>query len=177
MPAPAMQQPPLLLPDAGPLITLAYAGKLELLLQPGWPLRVVDMVLHELTRKDTPTRDAIQSFMSRHQPPLIDTETFAHHRRLQASASPAPRKAGLGELALQEAITRLALAEPPQRAVLLFEDHKIARDGFHLPQGTMRVSTRAFLVFLEEKGWLESAADVEREAVLAGRRFSALRFP
>lgn len=80
-------------------------------------------------------------------------------------------------MALQEAITRLALAEPPQRAVLLFEDHKIARDGFHLPQGTMRVSTRAFLVFLEEKGWLESAADVEREAVLAGRRFSALRFP
>ncbi len=178
-PLPALA--PLLLPDSGPLITLAYAGRLDLLLRPGWPLRLVDMVLHELTRNATPTRDALQAFMADHRPTVIATETFAHYQHLLRSAAKTPtapvRKAGLGELALQEAINRLALAEPAQAAVLLFEDHKIARAGFHLPQGTLRVSTRAFLLFLQDKGWLESAADVERQAVLAGRRFSPLRFP
>ena len=61
MPAPA----PILLPDAGPLITLAHADRLDLLLRPGWPLRLVDMVLHELTRNATPTRDAITAFVAR----------------------------------------------------------------------------------------------------------------
>ncbi len=174
--------PPLLLPDAGPLITLAYAGRLELLLRPGWPLRLVDMVLHELTRNATPTRDALQAFLAEHRPPVVGTETFAQHQRLLRRAAhepvPAtPRKSGLGELALQEVINRFALAEPPQPAVLLFEDHKIAGTGFHLPQGTLRVSTRAFLLFLQDKGRLDSAAEVERQAVLAGRRFSPLRLP
>ena len=169
---------PVLLPDAGPLITLAYAGQLDLLLRPGWPLRLVDMVLHEVTRNATPTRDAIAAFTARHQVAVIETQTLRKHLRQPGGVQAgAPRKAGLGELATQEAINQLALSQPPQPAVLLFEDHKIARASFHLPQGTLRVSTRAFLSFLEEKGWLDSAAEVERQAVQAGRRFSQLRFP
>lgn len=173
-------QAPFLLPDAGPLITLAYAGQLDLLLRPGWPLRLVDMVLHEVTRNATPTRDAITVFMAQHQPPVIETVTCRRHQErmtLGGEQGPKVRKAGLGELAMQEAINQLAWLEPPQPAVLLFEDHKIARTGFHLPEGTLRVSTRAFLIFLEEKGWLASAAEVEHQAIQAGRRFSALRFP
>lgn len=179
---PPAPQPPFLMPDAGPLITLAYAGRLDLLLRPGWPLQLVDMVLHELTRNATPTRDAIQSFVAEHRPTQVQTATFLQFHALQTEAARAPpgppaRKAGLGELALQEAINKLALAQPPQPVVLLFEDHKIASTAFHLPQGTLRVSTRAFLLFLQEKGWLESAAEVERQAVHAGRKFSQLRFP
>ena len=168
--------PPLLLPDAGPLITLAYAQQLDLLLRPGWPLRLVDMVLHELTRNDTPSRAAIMAFVARHQPPIIETATLRHHQA-RAALSAAPRKAGLGELAMQEVIQKLALQEPPQPAVLLFEDHRIAHTSFLLPEGTLRVSTRAFLIFLEEKGWLASAAEVEQAAIQAGRHFSRLRFP
>lgn len=76
-------------------------------------------------------------------------------------------------MATRDAINQLALLEPPQAPVLLFEEHKIARASFHLPKGTLRVSTRAFL---QDKGWLESAADVERRAILVGLRFSQLRF-
>jgi hypothetical protein len=39
------------------------------------------------------------------------------------------------------------------------------------------VSTRAFLIFLEGKGWLASAAEVEQAAIRAGRSFSRQRFP
>jgi hypothetical protein len=171
---------PFLLPDAGPLITLAYAGQLDLLLRSGWSLRLVDMVLHEVTRNATPSRDAISAFVTRHHITIIETATFRHYRKQMTGTSgggKTPRKAGLGELALQEAITQLALLEPPQPTVLLFEDHKIARSGFYLPEGSVRVSTRAFLDFLEEKGWLDSAADVELAAIQAGRQFSQLRFP
>lgn len=44
-----------LLPDAGPLITLAYADALDLLLKPGWSVEIVDMVLHKVTRNETPS--------------------------------------------------------------------------------------------------------------------------
>jgi len=32
-------------------------------------------------------------------------------------------------------------------------------------------------LFLEQQAWLESAADIERRAIQAGRSFSKLRFP
>jgi hypothetical protein len=61
--------------------------------------------------------------------------------------------------------------------VFLFEDHKIARASFLLPAQCRKVSTRAFLIFLEQKVWLESAVEVERKAIVNGRNFSKLRFP
>jgi hypothetical protein len=88
-----------------------------------------------------------------------------------------PRKAHLGELAIQEAMNDFALAEPPKTGVFLFADHKIARASFLLPDNCRKVSTRAFLLFLEQKGWLDSASDIERRAIQARRVFSRLRFP
>jgi hypothetical protein len=88
-----------------------------------------------------------------------------------------PRKSNLGELAIQEVMTNLVLINPPPVGVFLFEDHKIARSGFVLPENCRKVSTRAFLTFLEQKGWLVSAAELERKAIQSGRNFSQLRFP
>jgi len=48
-----------LLPDAGPLITLAYADALDLMFKPAWPVVLVDMVLHEVTRNLTPTSEKL----------------------------------------------------------------------------------------------------------------------
>lgn len=171
----------ILVPDAGPLITLAYANRLDLMLQPGWSVQIVDMVLHEVTRAPTPSRDVITAFLAAHPLTVIETETWRYYqKRLRdsiESGMPAPRRAGLGELAIQEAITRLALREPEKSVVLLFEDHRIAKPSFHLPENTLRISTRAFLIFLEKEGWLESAEAIERQVVQAGRAFSRLRFP
>jgi hypothetical protein len=70
-----------------------------------------------------------------------------------------------------------ALTIPPRTGVFLFEDHKIARASFLLPDNCRKVTTRAFLIFLEQRGWLESAAEIERRAILNGRNFSRLHFP
>jgi len=79
-----------LLPDAGPLITLAYADSadsLDLLFAPGWPVRLVDMVWHEVTRHATPTRQKLIDWASRHAVPVLATRTFQRHEAQSALAS------------------------------------------------------------------------------------------
>lgn len=166
-----------LLPDAGPLITLAYADALDLLLKPGWPLNMVDMVLHKVTRNATPTSEKIRAWVARHSIPVLDTRIFQRYLAAQSSGAAPPRKANLGELAIQETMTELALAAPAATGLFLFEDHKIARAGFLLPDNCRKISTRAWLLFLEGKGWIDSAAAIERAAIASGRSFSRLRFP
>jgi hypothetical protein len=165
-----------LLPDAGPLITLAYADALDALFQPGWTVMLVDMVLHEITRNQTPSSDQLAAWVAARRIPVLPTKTFAHFKQGGTEGS-APRKRNLGELAIQESMNEFALMTPPKTGVFLFEDHKIARTSFLLPDNCRKISTRAFLIFLEQKGWISSAADIERRAVLAGRAFSKLRFP
>lgn len=160
-----------LLPDAGPLITLAYADALDVLFMPGWQVAVVDMVLHEVTRSQTPSSAKLAAWAAQAKVRIIATQTLAAHLK-------APRsKAHLGEQAIQETLNQFALQEPPQSAVLLFEDHAVARNSFFVPPNCQKVSTRAFLIFLEQKGHIESASAIERLAVQAGRQFSQLRFP
>lgn len=167
----------LLLPDAGPLITLAYAQSLDLLFKPGWPVCIVDMVLEEVTRNQTPTSQAIADWAKVNSLQVLPTKTLAHLKHMQANGTAPARKSNLGELAVQEAMNDFALIDPPPTGVFLFEDHKIARTSFLLPAQCRKVSTRAFLIFLEQKGWLGSAVEVERKAILNGRNFSKLRFP
>lgn len=173
----ARRQSVILFPDAGPLITLAYAGALDVLLKPGWEVRVVDMVLHEVTRNATPSSEAIHAWIVAHCPETVPTRTFQNFRAVEDSSTAPVRKANLGELAIQEAMHAMALQEPEHTGVFLFEDHKIARASFLVPDNCRKVSTRAYLQFLEGKGWIDSAAEIERAAIVAGRQFSRLRFP
>jgi hypothetical protein len=165
-----------LLPDAGPLITLAYADALDLLFKPDWPIVLVDMVLHEVTRNQTPTSEKLAQWAAAGQVSMRTTRTFQHHQQ-RLAANPAARTTNLGELAIQETMNDFALDQPQQTGVFLFEDHKIARTSFLLPDNCRKISTRAYLLFLEQQGWLVSATDIERRAIQAGRNFSKLRFP
>ncbi len=169
-----------LLPDAGPLITLAYADALDVLFRPGWSVALVDMVLYEVTRNQTPTSEKLAQWAQAHQLPILPTRIHERYQLTLSSSSVAPRKSNLGELAIQESMNNFALEDPPKTGVFLFEDHKIARASFIVPDNCRKVSTRAFLLFFEQKGWLASATsatDIERKAIQAGRAFSSLRFP
>jgi len=166
-----------LLPDAGPLITLAYADALDLLFKPGWPLVLVDMVLHEVTRHQTPTSETLSHWVKANKVSVRTTRTFQHYQQTLAAEDVPARKSNLGELAIQETMNDFALDQPQKTGVFLFEDHKIARASFLVPDNCRKISTRAYLLFLEQKGWLASAAEIERRAIQAGRNFSRLRFP
>ena len=155
---------------------MAYADALDLLFKPGWTVSLVDMVLHEVTRNETPTSEKLARWVQDKQLAVLPTRTYQYYQA-QATSTVAPRKAHLGELAIQEVMNEFARAEPPKTGIFLFEDHKIARTSFLLPDNCRKVSTRAFLLFLEQQGWLVSASDIERRAIQAGRAFSKLRFP
>ncbi|PJA40020.1 MAG: hypothetical protein CO182_08480 [Lysobacterales bacterium CG_4_9_14_3_um_filter_62_6] len=135
------------------------------------------MVLHEVTRNQTPTSEKLAQWAAAGQVSVRTTRTFQHHQQMLAANPAAARTADLGELAIQETMNDFALDQPQQTGVFLFEDHKIARTSFLLPDNCRKISTRAYLLFLEQQGWLESAADIERRAIQAGRSFSKLRFP
>jgi hypothetical protein len=172
-----VSEPATLLPDAGPLITLAYADALDLLFKPGWPIVLVDMVLHEVTRNQTPTSEKLARWVESSKVAIGATRTFRHYQQTLAAGTATGRQSNLGELAIQETMNDFALDQPQKTGVFLFEDHKIARASFFVPDNCRKISTRAFLLFLEQKGWLESAAEIERRAIQAGRSFSRLRFP
>lgn len=160
-----VDSPVILLADAGPLVTLAYANALDVLLLPGWSVQMVDMVLHEVTRHSTPISQKIAEWVA--QQPLVVRETRVFQRYTQAlTTGVIPRKANLGELAVQEVMTDFALLPEPLTGIFLFEDHKNARASFLLPEHCHKISTRAFLQFLEQKGLVESAAGIERRAIL-----------
>ncbi len=128
-----------LLPDAGPLITLAYADALDLLLRPVWSVALVDRVLHEVTRNPTPTSEKLARWAAARKLPVLPTRIGQHYGESQSSEAAATRKSNLGELAIQEAMNFFALELPPKIAVFLFEDHKIARAGFLVPDNCRKV--------------------------------------
>ncbi len=99
-----------MLPDAGPLINLAYADALDLLLKPGRRVAIVDMVFHELTRQPSPTRQKLRDWVQQRAITLLPTQVFAQH--LLAPPGAPRRKAHLGEFAMQEAMNQMALAPP-----------------------------------------------------------------
>ena len=165
-----------LLPDAGPLITLAYADALDMLFKPGWTVMLVDMVLDEVTRNKTPTSAKLSAWAASARIPVLPTKTFEHFKKANTE-NPAAKSRNLGELAIQETMNEFALMAQPKTGVFLFEDHKIARASFMVPNNCRKVSTRAFLIFLQQKGLIASATEVERRAIQAGRAFSTLRFP
>lgn len=132
------------------------------------------MVLQEVTRNETPTSARIAAWAHGNNIPVLETSIY--RRYMQAGIISPARKTNLDDLAIQEAMSGFGLASE-QTGIFLFEDHKIARASFLLPDNCRKVSTRAFLLFLEQQGLIESAAEVERRAILAGRQFSQIRFP
>ena len=68
-----------LLPDAGLLITLAYADALDLLFKPGWPIVLVDMVLmksHVITHPPVKSwADALKPTKCRYARPAHSSTT------------------------------------------------------------------------------------------------------
>ena len=159
----------LIVPDAGPLITLAYADHLDLLLALNVKIVIIDMVKIELTRHKTETSELILDFISSNNIEIKITEIGA--KAIQEGD--AFKKKHAGERAIQDFLFEFSDENDGQKvALLLFEDHKIAGTAFVLPDNVYTISTRAFLNRLETLKIIHSAQDVVNAAFLAGRNFS-----
>ena len=160
----------LVVPDAGPLITLAYADRLDLLLAIGLKVVVVDTVKIELTRHLTPTSEKILAFLEANRIEVAITEVGKNAFEQGASF----KKNHAGERAVQDFLFEFSERTDDEQcyALLLFEDHKIAGSAFVLPDNVYVLSTKAFLLKLQEKGIIPDAGAIIEAAIHAGRSFS-----
>lgn len=161
--------------DTGPLITLAAADSLDYLLRPGVPVYVPDAVLYEATRDGGALgAPEILAWAQGHADSIrtVSTETFFNYvenSRLREHW----RERDLGERAALEAIHDAIQLSRAERAVLITEDDRVLRRVLvaeaELTARIIPVTTRDFLVALEEAGWINSVDEVYRRAEDVGR--------
>ncbi|MBK9574590.1 MAG: hypothetical protein IPO43_18620 [Rhodoferax sp.] len=90
-----------LLPDAGPLITLAYANALDLLIRPQWSVQLSTWCCTKSPPQPDSSSARIAEWAARNHVP---TRVFQQYSDAKADAKGQLRKANLGELAIQECI-------------------------------------------------------------------------
>jgi hypothetical protein len=164
----------LIVPDTGPLITLAAADSLDYLLYPAVPVYVPDAVLYEATvNSDALGAQSIAEWVQRHSQqvyPLV-TQVFTDHlAMLGAGLRPPP---DLGERAAIEAIRHTLVLAKEERAIFVTEDDRLLTGTYVVldvdRERMISITTRDFLEGLEEAQRINSADDVYRRAEDAGR--------
>jgi predicted nucleic acid-binding protein len=163
----------LLVPDAGPLISLAKADELRLLRVLGLPVFVVDHVLYETTR-DKRLEDAvrIEAFLQENKTLVQVFETAVGKAAAKRRAGgESGRQPGQGEAAIAEFLARLdeLTGDPDAPVMLLYEDGDIRKSRFVLPENVHVVSTKGLLVGMERRGLISSAEAVWHAINTAGR--------
>jgi hypothetical protein len=155
--------PTLLIPDAGPLVSLAACDHLGLLLH--FNCAITDVVWRETAgRAKSPTASpearAIAAFLERH--PEVEIRTT----QLGQLSSGSTGIRDLGELSIHSLLIEFRSEARATGAVVLFEDHWFTERLAHFPPGVTCLGTAAFLMAAQALGLLASAD----EAMVAIRR-------
>jgi hypothetical protein len=146
----------IIVPDTSPLKTLAYGGVLDVLCKCGLSVRVVDVVVEELrAAKHLKGNQLALEFIER---ALREGALDMVRTGLQISAL---RAMGLdpGDTAIQKVLKDIYAQEDDQYSLLLFEDTRMGRTAFVLPENVYLLTTRPFLQKLQQRGILEEDAE------------------
>lgn len=161
--------------DTSPLITLALADALPLLLRPRLRVCIPDAVYVEATRvRGAPGASRLIEWINGNSPNvvIVPTEVGVDQlRRMEEGRS----LRGLGEQAAIEALETLLRNDPEAGALLLFEDGDVERRRAVLGERAIPLSTGDFLRELEAAGMLQSADEVLDAATAQGRNLERQR--
>ena len=164
--------------DSSPLVTLAIAGELDVLLLPKLRVLVPDMVRFEVIRyPDKPGSKEVAEWLrinSVAQKVFIEsTEIFEDFLILQ-KAKPEHKIKDSGESAAAEVLNNV-LQNKDFGAILIFEDSAVKKPNYlrRLPNEVVVVSTSEFLHGLQANNLIESADKILDKAV--GLRGDQLR--
>lgn len=161
--------------DTSPLITLAVADELAVLLLPRIPIEIPDAVYNEATRiKAAPGAVQIGEWINRNSDMvrIVPTQTgIDQQRRLEENR---PTR-GMGEQAALEAIGIFLDLHPEDRVLLLFEDADIEKRRAFLDERTSLISTGEFLRVLEHENEIPSAEKILDKAAASGRTIEKQR--
>jgi hypothetical protein len=168
----------IVLPDAGPLISLAVGNVLDLLLLASDEVRLVltDVVEFEATHRADRFADAvtIRDFLQEHaqrvevMPTTIGSMALGDLKRRTLAGEAVTLPKDLGELSITSFVISLRTVNPGDPMLVLIEDDWFAANSYAVPGNVHLVSTSAWLDGLEELGLIPSAAAV-RTQIQAGR--------
>jgi hypothetical protein len=151
----------LILPDAGPLISLAHADRLDLLTLFQRPVVVLDVVRLECLRKpDAPDHPRLHAWFEGGEGRIgvADTPLGPLYRdaleRERSGENPIATR-GLGDAALSWALSNIdLLSRPDALPLVLIEDRRLAVKLQDLGTGHI-LSTRSWLAALAEAGLVD----------------------
>ncbi|RKZ82755.1 MAG: hypothetical protein DRR19_20155 [Candidatus Parabeggiatoa sp. nov. 1] len=168
-----MKRVALVIPDAGPLISLGKAQSLEILLKLDLPIYIVDQVYFEVTREPSfedakIIRQFAQSYPDRVN--IVETQV-GNLARMEREINPSAPQRQLGEAAITDFLSNQLdkIVEPLDPVLLLFEDSDLTRMNVVLRQNVHLLSTKALLIGMERLGVIASEAAIWEAIIASGR--------
>ncbi|MBU6270006.1 MAG: hypothetical protein KGQ67_01765 [Betaproteobacteria bacterium] len=163
----------LLIPDSGPLFSLAAGNLLPLLAR--FRVGITDVVRDEtIGRGLLPgASQEARSLLAYYNANAANIETLPTQVGEAIAAKRAidpdfPVPPNLGELSIQSLLIGLQLTQPAASPVVLFEDSWFLNNAVALKKPFILLSTQAFLEYAQEKRWIASAAQA-RKAIAKAR--------
>ena len=143
-----------IIPDASPVLTLARIGRLDLFDTFTAPIHIVDQVRYEITKEANDPRGEVNAWLQRMGNRVIIEETFVGLGfQTKVERGETPGSANLGEIAVDEYATRLALHGSPSFVPLvLFEDPDVLET---------RIARLLRVHLLNTAAWIRALADEE----------------
>ncbi len=168
----------LIIPDAGPLITLAIADRLELLQSFGRPVIIMDVVKEEcLHKSDAPEYPRLKAWFEKtgeNQMRIMSTPfltVFKDAARQRAEGGDEHATQGLGDATIAWFVANISrFHSADDIGLVLTEDASFG--DVALRRDVHVLSTRAWLHGLENAGVIPSAADVIAAVQANGRSIS-----
>jgi hypothetical protein len=104
----------IIIPDEGPVLTLARIGRLDLLEMFSAPIHIVDQVQYEVIKPQNDPQGRVAAWLKRmHNQIVIIETTIGLGFKTAISRGQNPSGGNLGEIAVDEYATRLALTGSP----------------------------------------------------------------
>jgi hypothetical protein len=163
----------ILIPDAGPLFSLAAGDLLHLLSR--FHVGISDLVREEtIDRGHLPNASIeAQRLLSYYNANSSNIQTFTTQvgMAIKAKRSVDPNyqtPRNVGELSIQSLLIDLQVTGTGEAPVVLFEDAWFINNAPGLAKPCILLSTEAFLEYAQSKGWIESA-EVARQSIVRNR--------
>jgi hypothetical protein len=174
------------LPDAGPLISLACADALDLLLSfhPSARIVLTDVVEFEATHRndDLPDAEAIKQFIERNRdridvmPTTVGSLALEDIKRKRKDGQTASLPKDIGELSIASFVISMRTANPGDPTLVIVEDDWFESNTYALPGNLHLLSTSAWLDGLEQMKVIESASEVRARIQAARPNFRSGHF-
>jgi hypothetical protein len=145
------------IPDASPVLTLARVDRLDLFNTFSTPIHIVDQVHYEITKSANDPDGRVAAWLRRMGNRITIEETLVGFGfRTKLERGQAPRSGGLGEIAVDEYATRLALhGAPTFIPLVLFEDPDVLETRIARLPRVHLLNTAAWIRALADEGLID----------------------